>query len=124
MRIHLQHHPRIRLKSTAVVTAGAGCSLGVCNGCQLMALLGWVPGGAPGELADARQPRFVHNTSGRFESRWVTVRVEDSPSILLKVLARCSFKVDEDVESMGLFCGCHCCIPWVLAVVWQLALAQ
>lgn len=59
-------------------------SLGVCNGCQLMALLGWVPGGAPGELADAAQPRFMHNTSGRFESRWVTVRVDESPSVLLK----------------------------------------
>ena len=90
MRIHLQHHPRICLTSTALVTAGAGCSLGVCNGCQLMALLGWVPGGAPGELADARQPRFVHNTSGRFESRWVTVRIEESPSVFLKVLALCS----------------------------------
>ncbi|KAK9837421.1 hypothetical protein WJX81_001177 [Elliptochloris bilobata] len=62
-------------------------SLGVCNGAQLFALLGWVPGGAPGELADARQPRFVHNASGRFESRWVTVRVEDSPSVLLKGMA-------------------------------------
>jgi phosphoribosylformylglycinamidine synthase len=55
-------------------------SLGICNGCQLMALLGWVPGeGLPGE----RQPRFVHNRSGRFESRFSTVRIESSPSIML-----------------------------------------
>jgi phosphoribosylformylglycinamidine synthase len=41
-------------------------SLGVCNGCQLMALLGWVPGARPqGRLPDASQPRFVHNASGR-----------------------------------------------------------
>lgn len=40
-------------------------SLGVCNGCQLMALLGWVPRGAEGAtLPDAEQPRFVHNASG------------------------------------------------------------
>ena len=40
-------------------------SLGVCNGCQLMALLGWVPRGADGStLAGGAQPRFVHNTSG------------------------------------------------------------
>ncbi|MEK7150621.1 MAG: phosphoribosylformylglycinamidine synthase [Patescibacteria group bacterium] len=55
-------------------------SLGVCNGCQLMALLGWVPWkGIIGE----KQPRFIHNTSGRFESRWVEVEVLPSPSILL-----------------------------------------
>jgi phosphoribosylformylglycinamidine synthase len=55
-------------------------SLGVCNGCQLMALLGWVPWKG---IASEKQPRFVHNTSGRFESRWVQVEVLPSPSILL-----------------------------------------
>lgn len=60
-------------------------SLGVCNGCQLMALLGWVPG-TEAHLPDPSQPRFIHNTSGRFESRWATVHVqEDSPAIMLKV---------------------------------------
>ena len=59
-------------------------SLGVCNGCQLFALLGWVPW--PG-IADDRQPRFVQNVSGRFESRWVTVRILESPAILLKGMA-------------------------------------
>ena len=57
-------------------------SLGVCNGCQLMALLGWIPGGS---LQDVEQPRFVHNTSGRFECRWTTVEIRPSPSVLLKV---------------------------------------
>ena len=37
-------------------------SLGVCNGCQLMALLGWVPWRG---LSDKDQPRFIHNASGR-----------------------------------------------------------
>ncbi len=55
-------------------------SLGVCNGCQLMALLGWVPWKG---IAGEKQPRFVHNTSGRFESRWVQVEVLPSPSVLL-----------------------------------------
>ena len=54
-------------------------SLGVCNGCQLMALLGWVPWKG---TESVKQPRFVHNTSGRFESRWVQVEVLPSPSIL------------------------------------------
>lgn len=50
-----------------------------------MALLGWVPG-TESQLADPAQPRFIHNTSGRFESRWATVQVQqDSPAIMLKV---------------------------------------
>jgi len=57
-------------------------SLGVCNGCQLMALLGWVPGGEP--IPEAEQPRFVHNSSGRFESRWSAVKVAPSPAVLLR----------------------------------------
>ncbi|MCX8118357.1 MAG: phosphoribosylformylglycinamidine synthase [Desulfobacterota bacterium] len=56
-------------------------SLGVCNGCQLFALLGWVPWRG---LPDHLQPRFVRNTSGRFESRWVTVKVLESPAIMFK----------------------------------------
>jgi phosphoribosylformylglycinamidine synthase len=59
-------------------------SLGVCNGCQLLALLGWVPWRG---LADPDQPRFVRNASGRFESRFVTVRIERSPSIMLDGMA-------------------------------------
>jgi len=56
-------------------------SLGVCNGCQLMALLGWVPWQG---LEDKAQPRFIHNVSGRFESRFSAVKILPSPSILLK----------------------------------------
>ena len=56
-------------------------SLGVCNGCQLMALLGWVPWRG---IADELQPRFIHNESGRFESRFSTVKILKSPSIMLK----------------------------------------
>ena len=56
-------------------------SLGICNGCQLMALLGWVPWRG---IADELQPRFIHNVSGRFESRFVTVRIDRSPAIMLR----------------------------------------
>ena len=55
-------------------------SLGVCNGCQLMALLGWVPWRG---IGDELQPRFIHNKSGRFESRFSTVKILKSPSIML-----------------------------------------
>jgi phosphoribosylformylglycinamidine synthase len=46
-------------------------SLGVCNGCQLMGLLKWVPA------------RFIHNRSKRFESRYSTVKILKSNSIML-----------------------------------------
>ncbi|CAH1793843.1 unnamed protein product [Owenia fusiformis] len=66
-------------------------SLGVCNGCQLMALLGWV---APDdsliqnkenqEGATTGQGVFVtHNKSERFESRFSTVNIGETPSIML-----------------------------------------
>jgi len=59
-------------------------SLGVCNGCQLDALLGWVPFDG---LADKIQPRFIRNISGRFESRFATVTILDSPAIMLQGMA-------------------------------------
>ncbi len=58
-------------------------SLGVCNGCQLMALLGWVPWKG---IPDTAQPRFIHNKSARFESRFSTVNIMPSPAIMLKDL--------------------------------------
>ncbi|MDD5438307.1 MAG: phosphoribosylformylglycinamidine synthase [Patescibacteria group bacterium] len=59
-------------------------SLGVCNGCQLMALLGWVPGFDLLDLDPSQQPRFIHNESGRFESRFTSVRIEQTKAIMLK----------------------------------------
>ncbi len=59
-------------------------SLGVCNGCQLMALLGWVPGF---DLPQHEQPRFIRNRSGRFESRFPAVLINESPAIMLKGMA-------------------------------------
>uniref|UniRef100_A0A8C5LIX6 Phosphoribosylformylglycinamidine synthase n=1 Tax=Jaculus jaculus TaxID=51337 RepID=A0A8C5LIX6_JACJA len=67
-------------------------SLGVCNGCQLLALLGWV-GGSPSEGAEKAghdsqptQPGLLlrHNLSGRFESRWASVHVGPGPAIMLR----------------------------------------
>ena len=60
-------------------------SLGVCNGCQLMALLGFVPAENGLEsVPDEEQPRFIHNDSGRFESRWVTVGIDsNTPAVML-----------------------------------------
>ncbi|NJD55937.1 MAG: phosphoribosylformylglycinamidine synthase, partial [Nitrospirae bacterium] len=55
-------------------------SLGVCNGCQLSALLGWVPWQG---IDNRNQPRFIHNVSGRFESRFSSLKIIESPSIML-----------------------------------------
>jgi len=56
-------------------------SLGVCNGCQLMALLGWVPWQG---IAGEQQPRFIQNASGRFESRFATVQIQESPAVMFR----------------------------------------
>ena len=56
-------------------------SLGVCNGCQLMALLGYVPWSG---IVDSQRPRFIRNASGRFESRFSTVQIQESPSLMLQ----------------------------------------
>eukprot|EP01038_Epipyxis_sp_PR26KG_P014309 gene14309-19193_t len=68
-------------------------SLGICNGCQLLALLGWVPfpdykiinpNKTVSSFDPTYQARFIHNTSMRFECRWTTVKILPSPAVLLK----------------------------------------
>merc|ERR1739845_174770 len=54
-------------------------SLGVCNGCQLMTLLGWVP--SVGGILDFQQPRLLTNQSEKFESRFISVKILDSPAV-------------------------------------------
>ncbi|XP_053735576.1 phosphoribosylformylglycinamidine synthase isoform X1 [Synchiropus splendidus] len=56
-------------------------SLGVCNGCQLLALLGWVGESQEGAASDVV---LTHNKSGRFESRFVCVGIQASPSVWLR----------------------------------------
>ncbi len=68
-------------------------TLGICNGCQLFGLLGWVPWQG---IAPESQPRFAHNTSGRFESRWVTVKVQPSKSIMFKGMEDLVFGIHLD----------------------------
>lgn len=53
-------------------------SLGICNGCQLMSLLNWIP-----------QCSLVTNDSGRFESRFSRVRINKNNSIMLKNMEEC-----------------------------------
>ncbi|XP_074839219.1 phosphoribosylformylglycinamidine synthase isoform X2 [Carettochelys insculpta] len=66
-------------------------SLGVCNGCQLMALLGWVGAESPatGPTGEAVRPGVLlaPNDSGRFESRFVTLAIQESPALMLRGMA-------------------------------------
>jgi len=53
-------------------------ALGVCNGCQMLSHLHELIPGAEG------WPRFVRNRSEQFEARLSLVRIEESPSVLLR----------------------------------------
>jgi phosphoribosylformylglycinamidine synthase len=55
-------------------------SLGVCNGCQLMVELGLVYPKHPEQL------KMLHNDSGKFESNFVNVEINETDSIMLKSL--------------------------------------
>jgi phosphoribosylformylglycinamidine synthase len=56
-------------------------TLGVCNGCQMMAALKELVPGAE------HWPRFVRNRSEQFEARLLMVEILESPSVLLKGMA-------------------------------------
>ncbi len=53
-------------------------SLGVCNGCQLMVELQLIK--------PAQSAKMLHNDSHKFESSFLNVNIEKSPSIMLKSL--------------------------------------
>ena len=56
-------------------------TLGVCNGCQTLALLSSLIPGSNG------WPKFIRNTSEKFESRLVQTVINESPSIFFKGMA-------------------------------------
>ncbi len=69
---------RARTQFQRFFARGDTFTLGVCNGCQMMSgLRDIIPG-------SAHWPRFVRNASEQYEARVALVRVESSPSILLR----------------------------------------
>lgn len=56
-------------------------SLGICNGCQLMVELGLIYPEHP------EQPQMRHNTSGKFESSFLTLDIQANDSVMLSSLA-------------------------------------
>ncbi len=65
-------------------------TLGVCNGCQLFTLLGWVPWQG---IAPEDQPRFIRNDSEKFESRWSTVKIMPSKAMMLDGMEGMTFGI-------------------------------
>jgi phosphoribosylformylglycinamidine synthase len=80
----IRYNERVLDQFTSFRARSDTFSLGVCNGCQLMALLGWVN---DENLDDTRRPRFIHNVSGRFESRFSTVQIQNSRAMMLDGMA-------------------------------------
>lgn len=78
----LLFHPSLCKQLQQFVTRENTFSLGVCNGCQLMNLLGWVGN----EYTEKGAIYLDHNLSERFECRWSTVKIENSPSIMLNAM--------------------------------------
>jgi phosphoribosylformylglycinamidine synthase len=67
-------------------------SIGICNGCQFMAARGLFPD-ANSPAAPHKQPRFVRNRSGFFESRRVLVEVLESPSVFFEGMVGCKLPI-------------------------------
>jgi phosphoribosylformylglycinamidine synthase len=73
----VRHDPRVADEFAQFFHASSTLTLGVCNGCQMLAQLSdLIPG------ANA-WPRFVRNRSEQFEARLSAVEVTPSPSVLL-----------------------------------------
>jgi phosphoribosylformylglycinamidine synthase len=71
-------HDKAREEFTAFFAREDTFSFGVCNGCQMLSNLHSIIPGAD------HWPHFVQNKSERYESRFVSLKVESSPSILFK----------------------------------------
>lgn len=80
----IMFNERIRDEFEGFIERRDTFSLGICNGCQVMALLGWIPWRG---IDMKQQPRFVKNESNIFESRFISVKIYPSPSIFLKNMA-------------------------------------
>jgi len=74
-------HERTRRDFERFFTRSDTFSLGVCNGCQMFALLRELIPGAQ------HWPRFLRNRSEQFEARFSLVQIADSPSVLLAGMA-------------------------------------
>jgi phosphoribosylformylglycinamidine synthase len=77
------HNPTIKTQFQRFYEREDSFSIGICNGCQLMARLGWIDG--------VKDLRLEKNTSERFESRWSTVKINKTNNIFLKSMTGLRF---------------------------------
>ncbi len=73
-----KYNPRAKASLEAFYNRPDTMSLGVCNGCQLMVELQLIK--------PAQSAKMLHNDSHKFESSFLNVNIEKSPSIMLKSL--------------------------------------
>ncbi|MDQ5977837.1 MAG: phosphoribosylformylglycinamidine synthase, partial [Verrucomicrobiota bacterium] len=69
---------RARAEFAAFFAREDAFALGVCNGCQMVSNLKSIIPGAE------HWPRFVQNKSERYEGRFVSLKIEQSPSVLFR----------------------------------------
>ena len=75
------HHEGLREAFRAFFARPDTFTVGICNGCQMLARLGTLVPGA------GAWPRFTLNRSGQFEARLVMCEILDSPSIFFRGMA-------------------------------------
>ena len=80
----IQHNARVQEVFRRFFARTDTLSLGICNGCQLMVRLG-IFDGVSG--TDINNVSMRENLSGRFESAFLGVSIQDSPSVMLRPLA-------------------------------------
>ncbi len=74
-------HERVREEFRSFFTRPDSFTLGICNGCQMLAALkSLIPG-------TAHWPRFVRNRSEQYEARFALVEILSSPAVLLQEMA-------------------------------------
>ena len=74
-------HEKARAEFKAFFAREDAFALGVCNGCQMMSSLKSIIPGAD------LWPRFVQNQSESYEGRFVSMKIEQSPSVFFKGMA-------------------------------------
>ncbi|MEH6517305.1 MAG: phosphoribosylformylglycinamidine synthase [Halioglobus sp.] len=77
----IRFNESVREQFSAFFQRDDSFTLGVCNGCQMVATLKDLIPGAE------HWPRFVRNRSEQFEARVSLVRIEDNPSVLMQGMA-------------------------------------
>ncbi|KAF0684551.1 Aste57867_23469 [Aphanomyces stellatus] len=92
----VKYHPNVLAQFKAFRGRNDTFSLGVCNGCQFMSLLGWVNPPVTEELESTGgdlNPRFIDNACEKYVCNFVTVQIQPSNAVMFKGMAGSSLGV-------------------------------